>query len=438
MANYRSTRDLKVEVLKKCGELTDGTSDYDSDVLTYINNCYQGVLSGGNEFGVDCGEPWAWALAPKPLVLTLQPAYTTGTVTVTNNSLACTFSNPPTTSMVGRFLKVESRPEYFAITTHIAGQAAFNIDQPYTEASGTQLFKAIQLDYLLSDDTIVIDFTNRLFTILDLGQTLNIIIPVGVYTPATLATTVSSTITAAGPHQAYFCGYSPTVRGFGFSAPSPFSLNFNNVGSPTTATLINATEGGAAKVFGFDKINYTGANGYNSIYQLNTINRLTSPMLTYRLTDFMYRGSAKDEGKIFEVDYNTYTREFPLTRLCQEIPTKFATIKNVSGQVTVRFNAYPGVVTRVEVPYIPVFQDLQDNDADFPAIPRGFRDYLVHAAAYYILTDKSDNKADNELKLAMAKLQALINHNRKELSLAGNNYGKLIPRRQGHCRFRTY
>src|ERR1043165_2396903 len=99
MANYRSTNDLKLAVLKKCGELLDSTSDYDARAVEYLTAAHQNLLAGGNEFGIDCGEDWAWAKASRPIVLTLQAPYDTGSVTLTAGSTAGTFSIAPTDSL---------------------------------------------------------------------------------------------------------------------------------------------------------------------------------------------------------------------------------------------------------------------------------------------------------------------------------------------------
>lgn len=133
MSHFYSGADLKRGVLQRCGEPTDGTSQYDSVALKYINQIYFNILSGSNEFDVDCGEPWPWARALAPKILTLQPSYNSGTVSLTNGSAAGTFSTPPALSQVGQYLKLTdtSNPENYRIITHVAGAAAFTLDGPY-------------------------------------------------------------------------------------------------------------------------------------------------------------------------------------------------------------------------------------------------------------------------------------------------------------------
>src|SRR5712675_1131001 len=90
--------DLIADALRKSGEKQDGTSDFQSDALTYMNAHYQKFVAGGNDFEVDLGDPWPWAKAKYPGVLTLLVPYSDGSITVTNNSNVATFSIPPAAS----------------------------------------------------------------------------------------------------------------------------------------------------------------------------------------------------------------------------------------------------------------------------------------------------------------------------------------------------
>lgn len=314
MSSYRNASDLKIATLKRCGELSDGTSDYDADAVTYMNAVYRGIISGGNIFGVECGEPWIWATATSPQILTLQLPYQSGGISVTNGSTTITFSTPPAFSVAGWYLKFESRPDYFVILSHTANSATATIDMQYPDATGSSLvFMAVQLKYAL---------------------------------PAAVC-------------------------------------------------------------------------------------RLCAPMITYH--DAVLTHDAPEQGKIFEVDYNTFLRKYPLAWMQAEVPQRYAVVaRDTDDNITVQFSSFPnpdGIPIRVEVPYIPVVQDLTDSTLSVPVIPLGFRDILLHGAAYYLMLDKSDNRAETEMMLAKTQLQALINHNRKQLSLAGDNYGKLVPRR---------
>lgn len=151
MANGRTTADLIQAALHNAGELTDGSSPYHSKALEYINKFHQAFLAGSNAFGLDLGDQWSWAKADYPAVITLKAPHETGTVSLTNGSTSGTFSDAPSTSMAGRLLKIDDRPEFFRIASHTATQTAFTLDAEYTDDTGSGLsYKAILLDYSIN------------------------------------------------------------------------------------------------------------------------------------------------------------------------------------------------------------------------------------------------------------------------------------------------
>lgn len=153
MANLTTSQDCKQAVLQHAGELTGGTSAYNTRAMTYLNRMLLELCSGGDTFVPDMGEPWEWAKAQHPGTLVLQPAYNTGAVTLTAGSANGSFSVAPTTSMAGRMLKITGRQEFFRILTHTASATAFTIDVAYTDESGTFDFNAYKLDYDLTAST---------------------------------------------------------------------------------------------------------------------------------------------------------------------------------------------------------------------------------------------------------------------------------------------
>ncbi len=155
MANLTTTEDLVIDALRKAGEKTDGTSDYETDALEAMNSFYRSILAGGNEFDVELGEAWSWAKSANPGILTLKAPYETGTVSLTNASLVGAFSAAPAISLAGRFLKLENRSEYFRIATHVAASTAFTLDGEYTGETGSGLaYAAHKLDYELASGII--------------------------------------------------------------------------------------------------------------------------------------------------------------------------------------------------------------------------------------------------------------------------------------------
>ena len=433
MANYQTSQDLVQAVLSVCGELTDGTSGYQADALTYLNLAYKNVLAGGNLYGIDVAEPWAWALAKRPLNFILKPAIQNVSVTCTQQSYNITFSAAPTDvtganiSVQGWFINIDSRDEWFQITQHTSGTTTAQIDVPYTEASLTAATcNIVQFEYDLIDDSIVVDSYNCYLDFnASTGASFTTVLTNGIYTPADFATLVQTGMNASATGlQTFTVAWNSITRLFTVSSSAVFQLSF---ASGTYA------QNSASCLLGFDVLDASGGSSYTGTYPLNAINRLTAPMACYRQTSYYpVNGwsSPKDEGKIFELSQNAFLREFPLRYTRSMVPDRFCVTRTTaSGIVTVRMNAYMSdLQTKVEVGYIPKLRALQYNTASIPVVPEEHREFLVHSAAARLMQDKVDNRRPEREKMAMASLQALVHANRKQLSLAGNNYGKLIPR----------
>lgn len=422
MSFQTNTPALKNQVLETCGELTDGTSPFEDVAIRYLNKVYQGVLAGGNEFGIDVAEGWNWAQSKRPMPISLLPAYK-GEATLTQDSFAGVFAVAPTLSMKGRYLRVDSRSDIYQIIKHSAGGTSFELDQKYLDDGGLLNVMCFKLDYSLIDDLIIINEANKYidFQEASASTVLTATLAEGAYTPQDLATAAAAALTAAGV-ETYTVTFSELTRMFSVAHGGAYlSLLF--------ATGPNAIAS-ASLPLGFDVEDQTGAVSYTGAYANSAILRLTKPITMYRERALLW-GSAKDSGKIFHVDQNTFLRDYPLNRLTQEVPTKFSIVdQNAYGHLKIRMNA--SVLEermRAEVNYIPVTRDLTDNAASVPVVPGSYSEYLVYGAAYYLMMDKSDNRAPEYRGLAIAKLQAMINDNRKTTIVAGNNFGRLIPRK---------
>jgi hypothetical protein len=157
MANFETTSDLKTYALKKAGEPTDGSSDYDSEVEEFLNLMNFNVLAGGSEYDAELGVPWVWAKSRNPGVITFKPPYETGTVTLTNGSTSGTFSDAPTG--LGSFalsyqLKIDDEAEFYIFQTHTADSTSFTLDGPFVGDDGTYTFRAYKVDYDLTTDVV--------------------------------------------------------------------------------------------------------------------------------------------------------------------------------------------------------------------------------------------------------------------------------------------
>ncbi len=153
MANFQYTQDIKKYILFKAGEKTDGTSDFDTKAIEYINAAYRKIWTGGGEFDVDINEDWIWLKARS--TLTLQPEITTGTISVTNNSTTATLSASQATDVASYYLRITGDEDIFRISTHGGATDALVLDSVYTGTTSTAAsYTLFKLDYAFASDTI--------------------------------------------------------------------------------------------------------------------------------------------------------------------------------------------------------------------------------------------------------------------------------------------
>lgn len=161
MANGETSEDLLKDILRRCGEKDDGTSDLHEQALIYLNKCYQKIISGSCEFDVDIGEPWSWARSQSKITVVLPPFVGTNnaanlTVQFTYNSTAGTFSTAPqvngvNVSVKGWWIQTTAASEWYQITAHISGATSFTIDSVFNDpTTGVSEFLACQLDFTLN------------------------------------------------------------------------------------------------------------------------------------------------------------------------------------------------------------------------------------------------------------------------------------------------
>lgn len=424
MALQRSTNALKIEVLDICGELTDGSSQFDAKVVSYLDKVYQGIIAGNNLFDVDCMEPWVWAQSKNPIILTLNAA-ATGSASLTNGLTTGSFSVAPSISYEGRFLGFSGIAEMYKVSQHTAGATAFSLDQAFLGTTGSISFSAFKYDYDLFNDVIIINSRNSKIDFSEGGAQLTATLSYGAYSPTTLCTEIDSKMTAAGA-QSYAVTFDSITRKFTIAqGGATFSLLF---ASGTNAYV------SASGVLGYDVQDQTLAVTYSSQYALSSIVRMSKPITAYK-SSITYDMAARDSNKIFMIDDNSFQRDYPMNRLSSAIPDKFCPIEqNPDGLWKLRFNASVLVDTRIEVNPIPIARKLVDNVNSFPLIPGSFCDVLVYGAAHFIQKDKSDDKALDSLQKAQAELKALIAFNRQGSQLAGDKFGKFTPRPEGSRR----
>lgn len=137
MANSYSTQDLVKGALQRVGEKTDGSSNFHSLALKYVNRGYSDVLKGNCIFAPEIREAWRWARQTKSY--TVLGYYNSGSVSLINGSVNGTFSSAPTISLQGYIFRVVGLPTFYTIATHTAGQTAFTLDLAYIEPTASAL-----------------------------------------------------------------------------------------------------------------------------------------------------------------------------------------------------------------------------------------------------------------------------------------------------------
>ena len=157
MANLTTSADIINDALFRASELTDGTSDLDSQALVYLNRAYRELYMGGQSFAPGINETWWWMKAEANLIL--DGNITSGTVSVTNNSTTATFSATPSptvaSDVTGWFLKIDGKPDIYKISS--IATATATLDSVYTDdTDATASYTLFQLEHDLASAAIKI------------------------------------------------------------------------------------------------------------------------------------------------------------------------------------------------------------------------------------------------------------------------------------------
>lgn len=417
MSQVRTTEDLVSSVLRRCGEPTDGTSLFATQALDYLDQIHKTVMTGGSEFNLDVDEPWIWARAKRPLILELQPKFDTGTITLSNDSTLCSLSTPPAYSLAGWYIQVDGYREWYRVASHAASQIPLELDSPFQgDSSTTATFKVVKLDYDLVPDYIVIDnYNNKVqFQETD-GTTLTATFATdgAILTPGDLADEVELAVNIAGGVPVYTCDYDSITR--------KYTLTSNRTGGKVFKIVGNGSlyYRSTHRDLGFDDEITADAASHISTYPLGRITKLTEPFRIQQGSNTVISG----------IDSIAFGREFPMRDIAEGCPDFFCTIsEDNDGTMRVRFNKYPTLKTRIEIEHIPFPRALMTDATSVPLIPQKFIRVLEYGAAFYILTDKRDSKADRYFAIAQQTLQAMMKFNRKDLTRIGENFGSIIAR----------
>lgn len=427
MSQFRTSADYLDAILTRAGEPTSGTSSFESDAKLYLNKIHHIILAGGSVFDVDIDETWTWARARNPITIELQAPYSTGSVSLTNESEAGTFSAAPAASLKdwhfqitsGNTVLGTSNPEIYRIKSHTAGATAFELDSAFVgNTASAATFKAFKLDYQIMPSYLYVDSTNNKLDFFDgTAQTqLTATLTAGSYTPAQLATHVATQITS--PSAANWTGSYDTDTNL-------FTFTSDLSGGAVRQGWLGATGTNSGKsalaLLGFDCLDTAATNtaALAGTYVLGGISRMIEPFRVFGQYNLTIDG----------VDNLKMADDYPLSDTREGLPTRFTRLyEDASGRIWVRFNRYPKNPTKIEVEHVPVPRDLQDNAVSIPLVPRKYSDILEYGAASFILIDKENDKASTYATLAAKQLKAMQNNNRAELYKTGSSFGEIIPR----------
>lgn len=159
--------------------------------------------------------------------------------------------------------------------------------------------------------------------------------------------------------------------------------------------------------------------------------RLVEPFRIFRAQGLDSDG----EGKVEGLSTDQLHRRFPLYLFGMMpfmAPTHFATISEADNVIKVRFNSCPSEVARVEYEYIPVPADLLTTDTSL--IPREHRSVLALGAAYWLMVDKEDSRADLYQTLTQRKIQGMLLERRREFDDQSKDFAKIHPRQDQYWR----
>jgi hypothetical protein len=165
---YDTTDNLVFDALRRAGEPIDGSSEFQSAALDYLNRGYSGLATGTLEQSEDTHFPWWWLRSPTPGVITLVPNYVDGACQVFLGSTFVNLSVLPK-DPIGNFISLQgfnvkfqggstasSGMDVFKVAAHLSGQTAVTLDSMYTGPDGVVQGNFFQLEYDTPSDLLYV------------------------------------------------------------------------------------------------------------------------------------------------------------------------------------------------------------------------------------------------------------------------------------------
>lgn len=391
----QTASDIKKSVLFRCGELTDGTSPYDSKALEYMNQIYRSILSGGNEFNLDLGKPWSFAKSTSPGTLILKPSYSTGTITCNNGNRICSLSGIPPMDLTGQWIHVNQTGDYYRIAEHTS--TVLYLDAPFTDDSivGAS-FVVYFLEYDLSPSIwplVNLDAIERLTgpMVVDKQQRFNAPLDGLIYG-----------VDISNINENYPLKFIDEV------IPTAFSQLYRTPDGKIRVRF-NSQVGSETRV-SFDYIPIYSNLVDSTSYSTNGVVFTCSSPHNLRTGDpIAFLGTAPTGLSNNAVYYVCNPQASGLL-------TKFTIARTRGGKEFQFFTIPPGSTETGSFSSVAV-------------LPPAFNQILEYGASFYLLTDKNDERSQQYGQLAAQKMQALIDSNSREMAQTGGmRYAGMIPR----------
>lgn len=162
MANLTTVTDLIQDVLHRSGENpTDISGKYYNKVIQYINRARLDIVKGKSPIQPDKHVNFNFSKCYPPFTFTLQYKYSTGTVSLTNNSATATLSAIPTRysanlNLLGWYLYVDNEKDTYRVNAHTSGTAALTLDSVFTGTTNTTAtYKLVKLEYDIGANDVI-------------------------------------------------------------------------------------------------------------------------------------------------------------------------------------------------------------------------------------------------------------------------------------------
>lgn len=394
-----SVSELKKRALFRVGELTDGTSPYDSKALEYINQIYRAILAGGNEFELELGSPWSWARAQNPATFVLQTKVS-GLVSVTNASSTISFVESDgsggfipfnlSPSVEGQWFKVTGRPELFRVVSHVSGTSSAVIDTAYTDITASGLeFDVYFVEY---DLPVKVE---------------RIIAPMVVQRQQQFAAPKDGLI-----YQVDLSNMNDNwpMKQMPEEVPQQYAI-LSRDSDGDIRVRMNAQAGSQTRI-SFDYIPI-----YSPLVEI-------SPELTNGNANIDFDDNGLINGAEVMVTENITSSGFTLNQVYYVVNStkdtfQLSTTKGGSAIV-------PGASGTISISSIPI-------------LPKTFRDILDYGASFYVMLDKNDERSEAYFRLCQSKMKAMIAANNREMGQASaGRLGEMIPRMDMYTGPRRY